>query len=90
MSRTRGSRVGTASGPRTAHKTDTRNPPAPTDSFRMQVTYTETYPDEPPELELEPLEGEVDESELEFMKAGLLESANESVGMVSERANLLT
>lgn len=56
----------------------------------MQVTYTETYPDEPPELELEPLEGEVDESELEFMKAGLLESANESVGMVSERANLLT
>ncbi|TKA50470.1 hypothetical protein B0A53_06140 [Rhodotorula sp. CCFEE 5036] len=50
-------------------------------SFRMQVTYTETYPDEPPELELEPLEGEVNESELEFLTDGLLESANESVGM---------
>lgn len=54
----------------------------------MQVTYTKTYPDEPPELELEPLEGEVDESELEFMKEGLLESANESVGMVRASVEL--
>ena len=61
-------------------------PPAYT--FRMQVTYTEKYPDEPPEHELEPLEGEVNESELEFLTDGLLESANESVGMVGGRANL--
>ncbi|GAA5872595.1 hypothetical protein JCM3774_001860 [Rhodotorula dairenensis] len=50
-------------------------------TLRMQVTYTETYPDEPPELDLEILEGDVDDDELQFMKDGLLESANESLGM---------
>ncbi|GAA5992413.1 hypothetical protein JCM10908_000805 [Rhodotorula pacifica] len=50
-------------------------------TLRMQVTYTPTYPDEPPELDLEMLEGEVDDEELQFMKDGLMESANESLGM---------
>lgn len=84
MSRTSGSRVRqtldpSKHGPRAL--TDARHLRA--DSLRMQVTYTETYPDEPPELELEALEGDVDDDELQFMKDGLLESANESLGMVS-------
>ncbi|BGP54143.1 hypothetical protein JCM8202_003145 [Rhodotorula sphaerocarpa] len=48
---------------------------------RMLVTYTATYPDEPPELDLEMLEGDVHDGELQFMADGLREAADESLGM---------
>ncbi|GJN88281.1 hypothetical protein Rhopal_001246-T1 [Rhodotorula paludigena] len=50
-------------------------------TFNLLVTYTPTYPDEPPALELETVEGEVDDDELAFLLDGLNESANESLGM---------
>lgn len=53
------------------------------------MTYTPTYPDEPPELDLDVLEGEVADEEKEFLLAGLNDSANESLGMVRAPPSLL-
>lgn len=52
------------------------------DTFNLLVTYTPTYPDEPPTLDLDVLEGDVADEEKEMLLAGLNESANESLGMV--------
>ena len=52
------------------------------DTLNLLVTYTPTYPDEPPELDIDVLEGEVSDEEKEVLLAGLGESANESLGMV--------
>ncbi|GAA5933141.1 hypothetical protein JCM3775_002542 [Rhodotorula graminis] len=50
-------------------------------TFNLLVHYTPTYPDEPPELDLDVLEGEVTDEEKDKLLAGLNESANESLGM---------
>ncbi|POY76751.1 hypothetical protein BMF94_0343 [Rhodotorula taiwanensis] len=50
-------------------------------TVRLLVTYTDTYPDEPPELELDMVEGDVLDDELQFMLDGLKETADESIGM---------
>ncbi|BGP38259.1 hypothetical protein JCM10449v2_002188 [Rhodotorula kratochvilovae] len=50
-------------------------------TLNLLVTYTPTYPDEPPELDIDVLEGEVSDEEKEVLLAGLGESANESLGM---------
>ncbi|GAA5913688.1 hypothetical protein JCM6882_008720 [Rhodosporidiobolus microsporus] len=49
--------------------------------LRLHVTYTPTYPDEPPELSVTFEEGEADEEEVEGLEGGLRDVAGESVGM---------
>ncbi|GAA5823903.1 hypothetical protein JCM3770_000334 [Rhodotorula araucariae] len=50
-------------------------------TLNLLVTYTPTYPDEPPELDIDVVEGQVADDEKEALLAGLHESANESLGM---------
>ncbi|GAA6034309.1 hypothetical protein JCM8097_003837 [Rhodosporidiobolus ruineniae] len=49
--------------------------------LNLLITYTPTYPDEPPEMALEVLEGEVNDEEEQFMLDGLRQGAEESLGM---------
>ncbi|BGP23091.1 RWD domain containing protein [Rhodotorula toruloides] len=50
-------------------------------TLSLVVTYTPTYPDEPPELEIEVAEGEVSEEEEGFLLEGLRTTAEENLGM---------
>ncbi|BGO89899.1 hypothetical protein NBRC10512_003459 [Rhodotorula toruloides] len=50
-------------------------------TLNLVVTYTPTYPDEPPELELEVVEGEVSEEEEEVLLEGLRTTAEDNLGM---------
>ncbi|PLW05784.1 hypothetical protein PCANC_08589 [Puccinia coronata f. sp. avenae] len=47
----------------------------------LKIRYTETYPDELPEIDLEPVEGELSEQEMESTIDKLKETARESLGM---------
>ncbi|GAA5900705.1 Gir2p [Sporobolomyces salmoneus] len=49
--------------------------------LNLVVTYTPTYPDELPEMELEVVEGELSSSEETFLLDGLKTSGEESLGM---------
>lgn len=80
MCRVNGNHVRETEAATTAQKTDSH---AHADTVRLLVTYTDTYPDEPPELELDMVEGDVLDAELQFMLDGLKETADESIGMVS-------
>ncbi|KNZ46265.1 hypothetical protein VP01_741g6 [Puccinia sorghi] len=50
-------------------------------SVNLKIKYTERYPDELPEIEIEPVEGELTELELESTIEKLKETAQESLGM---------
>ncbi|GAA5968691.1 hypothetical protein JCM21900_005480 [Sporobolomyces salmonicolor] len=50
-------------------------------TINLIITYTPTYPDELPTIELEVEEGEVSEDEEQFLLDGLKTSAEESIGM---------
>jgi RWD domain len=52
---------------------------APLVDLSLTVYYTDDYPDELPKLSLEPLEGEVDEEEID----GLLDSARAVVSILA-------
>ncbi|GAA6063932.1 hypothetical protein JCM10212_004791 [Sporobolomyces blumeae] len=49
--------------------------------LNLSITYTPTYPDELPEMEIKAVEGELSDDELEFLLDGLKASAEESLGM---------
>lgn len=60
------------------------------DTLNLVVTYTPTYPDEPPEMEIEVVEGDVSAEEEESLLAGLRATAEENLGMVHCAVPLLT
>ncbi|GAA5860623.1 hypothetical protein JCM8547_005479 [Rhodosporidiobolus lusitaniae] len=47
----------------------------------LRITYTPTYPDELPEMDIEVLEGEANDDEVQFMLDGLKATGEESLGM---------
>ncbi|GAA6024448.1 hypothetical protein JCM10207_005768 [Rhodosporidiobolus poonsookiae] len=47
----------------------------------LRILYTPTYPDEPPEIDVELLEGEAEDDERAFLVDGLKATADESLGM---------
>ncbi|GAA5971721.1 hypothetical protein JCM11641_000699 [Rhodosporidiobolus odoratus] len=49
--------------------------------LKLVITYTPTYPDEPPEMDVEVEEGEVNDDEKRFLLDGLAACAEESLGM---------
>ncbi|GAA5941913.1 Gir2p [Sporobolomyces koalae] len=49
--------------------------------LNLIITYTPTYPDELPDMEIEVVEGELEPDEEQFLLAGLKTSAEESLGM---------
>lgn len=53
------------------------------DALLLKVTYTPTYPEEAPQVELETVEGDLADDELERLKNGLDSTAQDSLGMVS-------
>ncbi|WAQ89349.1 hypothetical protein PtA15_11A36 [Puccinia triticina] len=50
-------------------------------TVNLKIKYTEKYPDELPEIEIEPVEGELTEQELESTIEKLKETGRESIGM---------
>ncbi|BGP14199.1 hypothetical protein JCM10213_006697 [Rhodosporidiobolus nylandii] len=50
-------------------------------AVNLLITYTPTYPDELPEIDVDVLEGEVNDGERQFLVDGLRSGAEESLGM---------
>ena len=53
-----------------------------TDALLLKITYTETYPDAPPEISLESESGDLTEDEMDRLLKGLESTAQDSIGMV--------
>ncbi|MBW0474873.1 hypothetical protein O181_014588 [Austropuccinia psidii MF-1] len=50
-------------------------------TVNLKITYTDSYPDELPQIQVEPIEGELSEGEMEAVLYKLQEVAQESLGM---------